>query len=106
MEERLDEMTMQQVSETAMRAAERFGVPVMILAAVLWMAREAATGLHTTVVVPIVQSHTEFLNGTRETLREISITQSKQAEALKEIAIGQLELRRVILSGTKPQPVE
>lgn len=99
-------MTMQQVTETAMKAAERFGVPVLILAAVLWMTREAATGLHSTVVVPIVQSHTEFLNGTRETLREISITQSKQAEALREIAIGQLELKKVILSGTKPAAVD
>jgi hypothetical protein len=101
MEKGVDEMTSQQVTEGAIKIAERFGVPFLVLLAMLWMVREAATGLHQTVVVPIVKSHTEFLAGTRETLREISTTQSQQAEALREIAVGQLEIRRAILSDGK-----
>jgi len=106
MAEATDIVTTQQMTETAMRAAERFGVPLLVLIALLWMFREAATGLHSTVVVPIVKSHTEFLAGTRETLKEISTTQSQQAEALKEIALGQLELKRAILSEVHSQRVK
>lgn len=77
--------------EVGIRVAERFGVPVVILAALLWMIREAATSLNGTVVVPIVKSHTEFLDATRETLTEISRTQ-------QEIAEGQKELREIIVT--------
>lgn len=95
-------MTMQTVTDAALRVAERFGVPVVILAAILGMIREAATSLHTTVVVPIVNSHTEFLQSTSETLHEMSKVQSRQADTLNEIAESQIEIKKaVIASGTK-----
>lgn len=86
--------------EVAMRVAERFGIPVFILVILLWMLREAATSLHGTVVVPIVQSHTEFLETTRETLTEISKTQNKQADTMQEIAENQEELK-IIVTGRR-----
>lgn len=87
-------MTMQTVTDAALRVAERFGVPVVILAAILWMTREAATSLHTSVVVPIVKSHTEFLEATSETLRN-------QEKTLREIAECQIEIREAVTtSGT------
>lgn len=83
-------------ADVAIRVAERFGVPVVILAVLLWMIREAATSLNGTVVVPIVRSHTEFLDTTRETLVEISRTQSTQAATMKEIADNQQELKIIV----------
>lgn len=94
--------TKRTIIDTAIKVAGDFGVPVIILAAFMWMAREAATSLHGTVVVPIVKSHTEFLDSTRDTLSEISRTQSQQAETLKELTISQLEIKHAVLqSGTK-----
>ena len=85
-------------AEIALRVAERFGVPVVILVILLWMIREAATSLNGTVVVPIVKSHTEFLDTTRETLTEISRTQLQQADTMKEIAENQKELKIIVTS--------
>lgn len=84
--------------DVAIRVAERFGVPVVILAVLLWMIREAATSLNGNVVVPIVRSHTEFLDTTRETLTEISRTQLKQADTMQEIAENQRELKIIVTS--------
>jgi hypothetical protein len=80
-----------------LRLAERFGVPVLILIAVLWMARDVAVSLHSTVVVPVVSAHTKFLETTQETLKEIGHTQDKQAETLQELATGQQEIRSVLI---------
>lgn len=85
-------------ADIAIRVAERFGVPVVILAVLLWMIREAATSLNGTVVAPIVKSHTEFLDATRETLTEISRTQTQQAETMNEIAENQRELKIIVTS--------
>ena len=85
-------------ADVAIRVAERFGVPVVLLVILLWMIREAATSLNGTVVVPIVKSHTEFLDTTRDTLVEISRTQSTQAETMKEIAENQQELKIIVTS--------
>jgi hypothetical protein len=85
-------------AEIALRVAERFGVPVVLLVILLWMIREAATSLNGTVVVPIVKSHTEFLDTTRETLTEISRTQLQQADTMKEIAENQKELKIIVTS--------
>lgn len=85
-------------AETALRIAERFGVPFVLLIALLWMLREAGVSLNGTVVVPIVKSHTEFLDTTRETLTEISHTQKQQAETMQEIADGQRELKVIVTS--------
>jgi hypothetical protein len=75
--------------EAAFRAGERFGVPVVLLAVMIWFLRDAAVTLHSTVLVPIVTSHTEFLESTRDTLGEISTTQSQQAKTMQELAVGQ-----------------
>ena len=84
--------------ETAFAIAERFGVPCVILAIFIWMAREAAVSVHETVVVPIVESHTEFLTSTRETLDTMCETQERQAETLDELASGQNELKRIVIT--------
>jgi|688.fasta_scaffold226332_4 hypothetical protein len=82
------------MKRTLFDAAERFGVPVVVLGAVLWMFREAATSVHHTLIVPIVESHTQFLETTSETLHEIGKTQNQQAETLKELADSQKEIHR------------
>jgi hypothetical protein len=94
----MTEKAPQTTAEIALRVAERFGVPVVLLCVLLWMIREAATSLNGTVVVPIVKSHTEFLDATRETLTEISKTQTQQADTMKEIADGQKELKFIVTS--------
>ena len=83
--------------DAALRIAERLGVPVVLLAVIMWCAREAAMSLSQTVLEPIVQSHVEFLDTTRETLKEIGHTQAQQAETLQEIAVGQNEIRQAVL---------
>lgn len=84
------------MKRTLLDVAERFGVPVVILAAILWMARDAATSVHHTLIVPIVESHTQFLETTSETLHEIGKTQNQQAETLKELADSQKEIHRAL----------
>jgi hypothetical protein len=76
--------------------AERFGVPVVLLAVLVWFLRDAAVTLHGTVLVPIVQSHTEFLDSTRQTLEEIGTTQQQQARTLQELAVGQREIQQAV----------
>jgi hypothetical protein len=89
-------MSSESFIEAAFRAAERFGVPLVLLAVGIWFMRDAAVTLHGTVVVPIVKSHTEFLDSTRETLDEIGKTQLQQAETLQEIAVGQREIQQAV----------
>lgn len=91
--------TKQSIIEMSLRVAERFGVPVVILAFVLWMARDAATSIHRTLVVPLVENHTKFLDSTSQTLHEIGRTQEQQAETLKEIAESQREIQSVLTKG-------
>lgn len=94
----MSERPPQTTAELTLRVAERFGVPVVILACLLWMIREAATSLNGTVVIPIVRSHTEFLDTTRETLTEISKTQQQQATTMADIAENQRELKVIVTS--------
>jgi len=68
------------------------GIPAGILAVILWMFWQAAASLHSTVVVPIVESHTEYLQQTSATLRSLGETQVRQAETLQEIAAGQRQI--------------
>ena len=89
--------------EAGMRIAERFGVPVVLLAVLVWFLRDAAVTLHGTVLVPIVKSHTEFLDSTRETLDEIGKTQFKQAETLQAIANDQREIKQSVVKKTGQQ---
>jgi hypothetical protein len=78
--------------DSLLRIAERFGVPVVLLAVLIWLGREAAITLHGSLVEPVVKSHVEFLETTSETLREISSVQTQQAATLEELAHGQREL--------------
>jgi len=97
----------QGVLDAFIRIADRFGVPCVILAVVLYFGREAAIAIHNTVVEPVVQSHVEYLDTTAETLKEIGQAQQQQAKTLDEISRGQAELnsvvRSVIVSGSEPQ---
>lgn len=92
----MSDETASSVTEVALRVAERFGLPVVILAVVLWFAREAAVSLHGTVIIPIVKSHTEFLDATRETLNEIGMSQMQQTRTMQELAAGQREIQQAM----------
>ena len=89
-------MTHEEVKSTLTSVAEKFGVPCVILAAFMWMAREAAVSVHKTVVVPMVESHTEFLDSTRDTLDRMCTTQERQEETLEELAAGQSDIRSIL----------
>jgi hypothetical protein len=91
------------IAEVALRVAERFGLPVVLLAVVLWLIRDAAISLHGTVMVPVVKSHTEFLQATQETLNEIGMSQMQQARTMQEIAAGQREIQQAVTKRTGQQ---
>jgi len=82
--------------DVMLRIGERLGVPLLILAAVLWMSREAGMALYTTAIVPLVEAHGKFLDSTSRNLEEIGTTQRQQAETLQEIAVGQKEIATII----------
>jgi len=84
------------ITDSFVRIGERFGVPVLVLAVVLWLVRDAAISLNKTVVEPVVQGHVEFLQTTQKTLEGIEETQKASQQTLQEIAIGQRELRHVV----------
>lgn len=90
------------------RIAREFGFPVVVLILVLWMLREASRALHNSVLIPAVTSHTEFLKTTQETLKTLSVTQQKQADAadaqadaMHEIARGQAKILEVVTGGER-----
>ena len=82
--------------DSLIKAGAQLGVPVLILAAVLYMAREAGMAVYSTAVVPLVEAHAEFLSSTQATLQEIGTTQRQQAETMREIAAGQRGLASMI----------
>jgi hypothetical protein len=84
------------LTDTLVRIGERFGVPVLVLAVLLWFARDAAISINKTVVEPVVQGHVEFLQTTQKTLEGIEETQKASQQTLQEIAIGQRELKHVV----------
>lgn len=84
--------------DTLLRIADRFGVPCVILAVVMYFGREAAIAVHGTVVEPVVKSHVEFLDTTSETLKEIGQVQRQQATTLQELSHGQNELKFIVKS--------
>ena len=83
------------------KVGERFGVPVMLLVVFLFFAREACVSIHSTLLVPIVKSHVEFLESTSETLHEIDQTQQQQATILGEISLGQRAIQSALLHDPK-----
>jgi hypothetical protein len=84
------------LTETILRVGERFGVPVLILAVLLWFLRDAAVSLNKTVVEPVVRGHVEFLQTTQKTLEGIEETQRASQQTLQEIAIGQRDLQHAV----------
>lgn len=86
----------QGVLDTFLRIADRFGVPCVILAVVLYFGREAAIAIHRSVVEPVVQSHVEFLESTKKTM-------AKQADTLQELAKGQQEIQQVLARPAKTE---
>ena len=82
--------------DIVLRIGERLGVPLLILVAILWMAREAGMAIYGGAVVPVVKAHTTFLESTQETLKGIETTQSRQAETMEEIVTGQREITAII----------
>lgn len=82
--------------DVVLRIGERLGVPLLILGALLFMAREAGMALYSGGVQPLVKAHTEFLERTTETLQGIETTQQQQAENMQEIVAGQREITTII----------
>lgn len=87
--------------DVVFRALDRFGVPVVMLAVLLYFGREAAVAMHESFVKPIVKGHVEFLEATRETLHEIGEVQRKQADALEDLANGQRDILGAMRKETK-----
>ncbi len=85
----MTEESRQSMLEACIRVAERFGVPVVLLAVGIWMTREAAIAIHSSVVEPVVKSHVEFLEATKHTMEQ-------QSETLQELATGQREIQQVL----------
>ncbi len=75
--------------DTLLRIADRFGVPCVVLAVLMFFGREAAIAIHSSVVEPVVKSHVEFLESTQHTMEQ-------QSETLQELAKGQREIQQVL----------
>ena len=82
--------------DVVLRIGERLGVPLLLMAALLYMVREAGIAVYGGAVKPLVQAHSAFLESTQGTLREIGQTQRQQAEAMQELVIGQREITVII----------
>ena len=82
--------------DVVLRIGERLGVPLLLMAALLYMAREAGIAIYGGAVRPLVQAHSAFLESTQGTLREIGQTQRQQAEAMQEMVIGQREITSIL----------
>ena len=87
---------MNEFIDVAIPIAREFGFPVVMLAVIVFCLREAAAALHTSVVVPVVDSHTRFVASTTETLTVLARTQEQQAATLEELADGQREIQQAL----------
>ena len=92
--------------DRVIKIGERFGVPVMLLVVVLFFAREACVSIHSTLLVPIVKSHCDFLESTSETLHEIDQTQQQATAILSEISMGQRAIQQALLHDPKTGGLE
>lgn len=79
-------MSIERATELFLKAAERFGVPVVLLCVFLWMARETAIAVHQTIVAPVVTSHTKFIDTISEQSKQQTEAMQSQAAAFKELA--------------------
>lgn len=84
------------IVDVGIRLLREFGFPCFVLTVIGWWGQMAAVSLHTTVLVPIVESHTTFLRTTADTLETLGEAQNRQAETLSEIAAGQREIQHVL----------
>jgi len=82
------------VVDTLLRIADRFGVPCVVLAVVIWLGREAAISIHGSVVEPVVRSHVEFLESAKASMEQ-------QSDTLRELATGQREIQQVLARPAK-----
>ena len=92
--------------ERMIKVGERFGVPVMLLIALLFFAREMCVSIHATLLVPIVKSHCDFLESTSETLHEIDQTQQQATAILSEISMGQRAIQQELSGDPKTGGLE
>ena len=92
--------------KTGFAIAERYGWPIVLLCAVLWFGREACISIQTTLVVPIVEGHLEFLDATSFTLREIEQTQHQLFTTLKEVSLGQRAIQSALSGDPKTGGLE
>ena len=79
-------MSIDSVTETMLRIAERFGVPVVLLAIFIWFAREATIAVHNTIVEPVVKSHTQFVDTICEQVKTQTDAMEEQAKAFRELS--------------------
>jgi len=82
--------------DVGIRVAREFGFPCFVLCVVGWWVHAAAIAIHSSVVVPVIESHSQFLTATSETLKSLGETQEQQAKALHDLAEGQREIQQVI----------
>ena len=85
--------------DSILKFGTQLGVPVLVLLALLYMAREAGVAVYGTAIVPLVKAHSEFLESTQETLKEIGAAQRQQAATMEEIVAGQRELSSRLRGG-------
>ena len=88
------------------KVGERFGVPVALLAVLLWFLHSACVSIHSTLLVPIVKSHCDFLESTSETLHEIDQTQQQATAILSEISMGQRAIQQALSGDPKTGGLE
>ena len=94
----------QETIEVGVRIVRELGVPVVLLAAVVYCFREAAIALHNHVLVPVVRSHTTFLDSTTQTLQTLGRAQERQADTLEELAHGQAAIQQAIVARNGAPP--
>ena len=88
----------------------KVGIPAGVLVMLMLMVWAAASTLHESVVVPMVETTTDFIRATQktqerqaETLEAISDGKDQQTEILQEIAAGQKELHAEIRALVAPK---
>lgn len=82
--------------DVGIRVLREFGFPCLLLSVLMWWGHLAAIAIHKSVVVPVIESHTNFLKATSETLKSLGETQERQADALHDLAEGQREIQKAI----------
>jgi hypothetical protein len=89
--------------DVVFKAAREFGFPTVVLAALGYWLHQVAKALHSTVVIPVVTAHTEFIASTQQTQERQATTldamasgRVEQTQILREISEGQRDIQRSI----------